>query len=173
MTCQRAPASAVTRSRAPHRIACVAIDTVICGAIAAYAVFSSSFYSLLTSFLLFIILWLGPWCAIYLVDCWLRKNRYDHLALLNDRGGRYFRTGGIHWPALIAQITGGVAAAMWLNAFSTTSLSYVGPLAGRIGGSIGSDFSVFIGLIVGGVLYYVLASRQVRAEGEATPAPAN
>jgi NCS1 family nucleobase:cation symporter-1 len=156
-----------------HRIGCVAIDTVICGAVAAYAIFSTKFYGLLTSFLLFIILWLGPWCAIYLVDSWLRRNRYDSAALLDESGGRYFRTGGFHWPALIAQIAGGVAAAMWLNAFSDTSLSYVGPLASRVGGTFGSDFSVFIGLIVGGVPYWALASRSVRAEGEATPTPAS
>jgi purine-cytosine permease-like protein len=133
-----------------HRIGCVAIDTVICGAVAAYAVFSSDFLTLLTSFLLFIILWLAPWCAIYLVDSWLRRNRYDSRALLNESGGRYFRNGGFHWPALTAQIAGGVAAALWLNAFSETSLTYEGPLASRIGGPFGSDFSVFIGLIVAG-----------------------
>ena len=58
-----------------RRLQCVAIDTVICGALAAYAVLSSDFYSLLADFLLFIIVWLGPWCAIYLVDSWLRRNR--------------------------------------------------------------------------------------------------
>ena len=68
-----------------HRLQCVAIDTVIAGSLAAYAVFSSHFFTLLTDFLLFIILWLGPWCAIYLVDSWLRRNRYDHDALLNER----------------------------------------------------------------------------------------
>jgi purine-cytosine permease-like protein len=151
-----------------HRIGCVAIDTVICGAVAAYAVFSSSFYGLLTSFLLFIIVWLAPWCAIYLVDSFLRKNRYDPQALLDGYGGRYFRRGGFHWPALIAQAAGGIAAALWLNAFSTTSLSYVGPLASRIGGSFGSDFSVFAGLVVAGGLYYLLAYRSVRTEGDAT-----
>jgi hypothetical protein len=60
------------------------------------------------------------------------------------------------------------AAAAWLNAYSP----YVGPLAGRTGGRIGSDFSVFAGLIAGGVVYYVLAGRSVRAEGRATPAAA-
>ncbi len=147
--------------------------SVICTGVAAYAVFSTQFYGLLTSFLLFIILWLAPWCAIYLVDSWLRKNRYDHEGLFDENGGRYFRNGGFHWPALIAQIGGGVAAALWLNAFSETALSYEGPLASRIGGSFGSDLSVFIGLMVGGVLYWLLASRTVRAEGEATPEPAS
>jgi purine-cytosine permease-like protein len=148
------------------RLHCVAIDTVICGALAAYAVFSSHFFTLLTDFILFIILWLGPWCAIYLVDSYLRRNRYDHDALLNERGGRYFRNGGFHWPAIIAQVLGMIAAAFWLNAYSP----YVGYFAARNGGPIGSDFSVFIGLFVGGVVYWLLAGRAVRAEGEATPA---
>jgi nucleobase:cation symporter-1, NCS1 family len=149
-----------------RRLHCVAIDTVICGAVAAYAVFSSHFFTLLTDFLLFIILWLGPWCAIFLVDSYLRRNRYDHDALLDERGGRYFRNGGFHWPAIIAQVVGMVAAAFWLNAYSP----YVGYFAARNGGPYGSDFSVFIGLFVGGVVYYLLASRAVRAEGRDTPA---
>jgi nucleobase:cation symporter-1, NCS1 family len=148
------------------RLQCVVIDTVVCGGLAAYAVFSGKFFNLLASFLLFIIVWLGPWCAIFLVDCWLRKNRYDTAGLLDERG-RYYRRGGVYWPAVIAQVVGMIAAALWLNAYSTTALSYEGPLASRIGGSYGSDFSVFMGLIVGGVVYWLLARRTVRAEGEA------
>ncbi|HUB41109.1 MAG TPA: cytosine permease [Streptosporangiaceae bacterium] len=146
-----------------HRLQCVAIDTVIAGSVAAYAVFSSRFFTLLADFLLFIIVWLGPWCAIYLVDSWLRRNRYDHDALLNERG-RYFRNGGVHWPAIIAQVLGMVCAAFWLNAYTP----FVGYFASRNGGPIGSDFSVFIGLVVGGIVYYLLAGRSVKAEGEAT-----
>jgi NCS1 family nucleobase:cation symporter-1 len=145
------------------RLHCIAIDTVICGAFAAYAVFSSHFYSLLSDFLLFIILWLGPWCAIYLVDSYLRRNRYDYAGLLDERGGRYYRHGGFHWPAIIAQVLGLAAAALWLNAYPP----YVGYLASRIGGPLGSDFSVFLGLIVGGLVYWLLAGREVRAEGQA------
>jgi nucleobase:cation symporter-1, NCS1 family len=152
-----------------RRLHCVAIDTVVCGAVAAYAVFSSHFFTLLSDFLLFIILWLGPWCAIFLVDSWLRRNRYDHDALLDEGSrSRYFKNGGFHWPAIIAQVVGMVCAAFWLNAYSP----YVGYFAARNGGPDGSDFSVFIGLFVGGIVYYALASRQVRAEGQATAAPA-
>jgi NCS1 family nucleobase:cation symporter-1 len=151
------------------RLHCVAIDTIVCGAIAAYAVFSSSFFALLTGFLLYIILWLGPWCAIYLVDSYLRRNRYDHGALLDERSSRYFRKDGVHWPAIIAQVAGGVAAYLWLNASSGGTLAAIGPLSSR---ADGSDFSVFIGLFVGGLLYWLLAGRAVRAEGEATPVTA-
>jgi purine-cytosine permease-like protein len=147
------------------RLHSVAIDTVVCGAFAAYAVFSSRFTTLLADFLLFIIVWLGPWCAIYLIDSWLRRNRYDQAALLNERGGRYFRNGGVHWPAVIAQVVGMVAAALWLNAYSP----YVSPLSSRIGES---DFSVFMGLFFGGAIYWLLARKSVRAEGEATPSEA-
>lgn len=150
-----------------HRIACVGIDTVICLGIAAYAVFSSHFYGLLYDFLLFIVLWLAPWCAIYLIDSWLRRNRYDPASLLARSGGRYFRGSGFGWPALIAQVAGMGAAGLWLNAYSP----YVGPLASRLGGSFGSDFSVFLGLVVGGGVYWLLAGRTVRAEGEATATP--
>ncbi len=152
-----------------HRLQCVAIDTVVCAAFAAYAIFSSDFFGLLTGFLLYIILWLGPWCAIFLVDCWLRRNRYDHDALLDERGGRYYRNGGIHWPAIIAQVVGGVCAYLWLNASSGGTLASTGPLSSR---NDGSDFSVFIGLFVGGLLYYLLARNAVTKEGEVTPVPA-
>src|SRR5262245_19685475 len=119
---------------------------------------------LLSDFLLFIIVWLGPWCAIYLIDSWLRRNRYDPQSLLAGRGGMYYRRGGVHWPALIAQAAGMVAAALWLNAHPP----YVGPLASRIGGSLGSDLSVFAGFIAGGLVYWLLAGQRVRAEGRAT-----
>jgi nucleobase:cation symporter-1, NCS1 family len=147
------------------RVACVAIDTVICLCVAAYAIFSSRFYTLLSDFLLFIIVWLAPWCAIYLVDSWLRRDRYDPASLLTPGGGMYYRRGGAHWPALIAQGAGMIAAALWLNAYSP----YVGPLASRIGGPLGSDVSVLAGLVTGGGLYWLLAGRRVRAEARVTP----
>jgi purine-cytosine permease-like protein len=142
------------------RYQCVLIDTVVAGGFAAYAIFSTRFSQLLADFLLFIIVWVGPWCAIFLVDYLLRRGRYEHGALLNETGGRYYRNGGIHWPAIIAQAVGMVAAALWLNAYSP----YVSPLSSRVGGS---DFSVFAGLLCGGTTYYLLARKKVRAEARA------
>ena len=110
------------------RLQCVMIDTVVCGALAAVAVFSSRFFTLLSDFILFIIVWLGPWCAIYLTDWLLRRGRYDPAALQDERGGRYFRGGGVHWPAIIAQAVGMVAAAAWLNAYSPYVSAAVPPL---------------------------------------------
>ena len=98
-------------------------------------------------------MWLAPWCAIYLTDSWLRRNRYDPASLLASSGGLYYRQGGVHWPALIALAAGMIAAALWLNAYPP----YVGPLASRLGGPLGSDFSVLLGLIAGGGVYWLLA----------------
>src|SRR5215475_12958805 len=142
------------------RLGCVVIDTVLCGIFAAYVVLSSRFFSLLSDFLLFGIVWLGPWCAIYLTDAWLRRNRYDYEGLLSRDGGRYFRNNGVHTPAVIAQFVGMAAAALWLNAYPP----YVGFLSNHIGKS---DFSVFMGLLLGGLTYWLLARVSVRAEGKA------
>ncbi len=132
-------------------------------------VFSERFYALLAAFLLFIIVWLAPWCAIYLTDSWLRRNRYDPASLLSTSGGLYYRRNGVHWPALIAQAAGMIAAALWLNAYPP----YVGPLASRIGDPLGSDLSVLAGFLVGGGLYWLLAGRTVRAKDCATPEPSS
>ena len=92
-----------------------------------------------------------------------RRNRYDNAALLDERGGRYYRNGGVFWPAIIAQVVGMVAAALWLNAYSP----YVSPLSSRIGGS---DFSVFMGALFGAGVYYLLNRRSARAEAAASTA---
>jgi nucleobase:cation symporter-1, NCS1 family len=143
------------------RLQCVMIDTVVCGVLAAVAVFSSRFFTLLSDFILFIIVWLGPWCAIYLTDWLLRRGRYDPAALQDERAGRYFRGGGVHWPAIIAQAVGMVAAAAWLNAYSP----YVSALSRHFGDS---DLSVFTGMIAAALTYWLLARRSVPAETELT-----
>lgn len=145
------------------RYQCVLVDTVVAGGFTAYVIFSARFNQLLADFLEFIIVWLAPWCAIYLVDWWLRHGCYDPRSLLAARGGLYWRNGGVHWPAIIAELAGMAASAAWLNAYSP----YVSWLSRHAGGS---DFSIFTGLAVGGALYFLLARRTVRAEGEVTEA---
>lgn len=139
------------------RYQCVLVDTVVCGGFTAYAIYSARFNQLLDDFVLFIIVWLGPWFAIYFVDFVLRRQRYDSAALFNERGGVYFRRDGVHWPAIVAQLVGMVAAFLWLNA----ATPYVSPLSRAFDGS---DFSVFMGLFFGGGTYWLLARKSVPAE---------
>jgi NCS1 family nucleobase:cation symporter-1 len=144
----------------------VLIDTVISCGLTAYAVFSSSFSHLLTDFADLVIVWLGPWTAVFLVDWAMRRGNYDPLHLTRtDRTSRYWYRGGVHWPAIVAQVLGSLAAVLSLN----SSFSYAGWLSRLTShGSCpigpehcGADFSVFSGLIVGGLVYLVLARRSV------------
>jgi nucleobase:cation symporter-1, NCS1 family len=139
----------------------VLLDTVIGCAITAYAVFSAGFSRLLADFVAAVIAWIGPWMAIFLVDWLLRRQRYVPLELQRtDPGGLYWRRGGVHWPALVAQALGIVASVL---AFNQTF--YVGPIAEAFGGG-GADFSVFTGILVGGLAYFILARGGVRREAQ-------
>jgi nucleobase:cation symporter-1, NCS1 family len=143
---------------------CVLLDTCVAGALTAFAIFSSGFNTFITDFLLFMLIWIAPWVAIYLTDYFLRRGRYDSRSLLDPRPGLYFRNGGLHWPGLVAQLIGMLAAASWLNAYP----AWTSPLTNHSGGA---DFSVFMGALFGGVIYWALARRTVPKEADATPSP--
>ena len=75
------------------RYQAVLVDTVICCGITIYAVFDSSFATLLTDFVDVVICWIAPWCAIFLVDWVLRRYRYLPAELQKtDRTSVYWRT---------------------------------------------------------------------------------
>jgi len=139
----------------------VLIDTVIGCGITTYAVFSAGFTKLLNDFVAAVIAWIAPWMAIFLVDWLLRRKRYVPRELQRtDPGGLYWRRGGVHWPALVAQALGTTASVL---AFDQTF--YVGPIARAAGGG-GADFSVFSGVFVGGLAYLILAGPGVREEAD-------
>ncbi|MHB8189476.1 MAG: purine-cytosine permease family protein [Ferrimicrobium sp.] len=135
------------------RLQAVVFDTIICTILTAYATFSNQFNTLLGDFVLFIIVWVAPWTAIYLIDWLLRKRRYDPTALHEARGGLYWGRGGVHWPAIVAQLLGMFASLMAIN-----TTIFVGPISSATGGA---DFSVFTGFIVAGAVYWVIAHKRV------------
>lgn len=127
----------------------VVLDTIIAGSLAAAVVLSATFDRALSDFLLFIIVWLAPWCAIFLVDWLLRQRRYDHEALLSTTGGRYWYSKGFHLSAVASQLAGMLASALCIH----TSV-FEGTVSRALGGI---DLSIPAGMIVGGGLYWVLA----------------
>ncbi len=139
------------------RLQAVFLDTVICGLLTSYAIFSNSFNSLLNEFVLFIVVWVAPWTAIYLVDWVLRKKKYVEEDLQKTKGGVYYRNNGVHWQAIIAQVLGMAASLLALDAYP----HYVSPISNLTNGA---DFSVFTGIIVAGVAYYLLAKKGVESE---------
>jgi len=146
----------------------VLVDTVVCAVVTGIILFHGNFYHDFAGFLLYIVVWLAPWFAILMVDYLLRRGRYDPASLAAPRGGLYWRNGGIHWPGVIAQALGMVAALMWINADFAVP-SFVGPISKHFPGLQGGDFSWAIGIVVAGITYYLLAGRGVRREAASTP----
>ncbi|WP_308164315.1 purine-cytosine permease family protein [Nonomuraea sediminis] len=124
----------------------VVADLVICVIITYIAVTSDSFNSMLNNFLSLLIIWLAPWAGVYITDWLRRRGRYDAQALFATEG-----PGQIRWPAIIAQVVGMAAAALWIN-----STVFVGPLSAATGGT---DFSIFAGFLVAGAVYAALDRR--------------
>jgi nucleobase:cation symporter-1, NCS1 family len=144
-----------------RRYHAVLLDSAICLGVTFYAVFDAHFSTLLKDFVEIVIVWIAPWCGIYLTD-WLLRRRRASAAALQRTGSDspYWASGGVHWPAIAAQVLGGVAALQalsptfgmpsWLNAIS----SHNGHL----------DFSVFLGFGVGAVAYALLGRGSVRRQ---------
>ncbi|WP_067170572.1 purine-cytosine permease family protein [Microtetraspora niveoalba] len=142
----------------------VVADLVICVAITYVAVMSNSFNELLNAFLNLLIIWLAPWAGVYLSDWLRRRGRYDGPALFDETpASPYWGAGGVRWPGIVAQVAGMAAAALWIN-----STAFVGPISQATGGT---DFSVFAGVIVAGVVYLVLERGTARRPA-AVPAEA-
>ena len=141
------------------RYQAVLIDCVVAFGVTMYAIFSASFTQYLSDFVDIVIVWIAPWCAIFLVDWALRRFRYVPVELQKTgRDSLYWRSGGIHWPAWVAQLVGMFAAISALSATFTlphwlNEVTYHNQ---------GADFSVFLGLGVGGLVYAALAWRGVR-----------
>ncbi len=139
-----------------RRYQAVLIDCVIALGVTMWAIFSGSFTEYLSDFVDLVIIWIAPWCAIFLVDWALRRFRYVPSELQKTgRDSLYWRNGGIFWPAWVAQIVGMYAAISalyvnptyyfrvprWLNEVTDHTQD-----ASHYGG----DFSVFLGPRGGG-----------------------
>ncbi|HEX3946373.1 MAG TPA: cytosine permease, partial [Acidimicrobiales bacterium] len=150
------------------RYVAVLIDCVLALLVTMYAVFNSSFDTYLTDFVDLVIVWIAPWTAIFLVDWYLRRCRYVPGELQRtDRGSLYYRNGGICWEAIVAQLVGMYAA---LSSLATTFQmpGWLDPVtwATRDAYGYGADFSIFLGMGVGGLLYLALAWRSVHRQAD-------
>jgi purine-cytosine permease-like protein len=145
----------------------VLVDTAVCLLITIYAVFSSTFSTLLKDFVDLVVVWIAPWLAIFLVDWALRKFSYRAGELQRtDAGSAYYRRGGIFWPGVVAQFVGMIGS---IEALSPTFrmptwLHAINHAFGGTAPGYGADFSVFTGMAVGGLVYLLLAGRTVRRE---------
>jgi NCS1 family nucleobase:cation symporter-1 len=148
------------------RWGCVLIDTIVSGGITALVIYKGNFLTDLSSFLDYIVVWLGPWFGIVAVDYILRRGNYDRQALAAKRGGVYWRNGGFNWKALVALAAGMFAAMMWIDA-AFYKPSYTGPLSNA---THGADLSWIFGMLVASVLYFMLSYNSIQRENTLLPA---
>jgi nucleobase:cation symporter-1, NCS1 family len=141
----------------------VCVDLAIATILLFFVVFSSKFNTILSDFLLFGLVWISPFVGIYLTDWVLRGGYYDPVSLLRPRGGLYWNSNGIRWPAAVAQVAGMVASFMWLSAYPV----WQGPLTNATGGS---DWDILFGGGIAALIYLIFAGRRVREEGRETRA---
>lgn len=134
----------------------IPIDGVLATAASVYAIFFHDFTSAFIEFLSLMIIWIAPWCAVYLVDIWMRRSSYTGEDLIRSRGGRYWFSRGFHAEALVAWALGMAAAAAFTN-----STRWQSPLSTDVLG--GADISIFAGLAVAGVAYFALYRRRALA----------
>ena len=123
---------------------------------------SSSFLDNFENFLLLVLYFFIPWTAVNLVDYFLVRKGHYAIAEIFRPHGIYGRWG---WRGILSYLVGFVAMVPF---FST------GLFSGWVANAAhGADFSLFVGLPVSGLLYWVLsrnidvAAEQALAEREA------
>ena len=132
-----------TRTRA------TTLNIVLALAVTCYVVFFRDFSEFLIAFLTLMIVWSSAWCGVFLADMALRRGRYDVEGLQRTAGGPYWYRGGWNVPAVVWFVVGSVVSALF-----AASTIWTGPLTGWVDGG---DLSIFAGLLVAGVGYYVHA----------------
>lgn len=128
------------------RIPAVAVDAVVSTGLTLAAVLASTFNTALDDLITLLIVWTVPWGAVYLVDWWRRRGRYDE-AVVAGRPG----TLEVGWAAVVSMALGMAAAASCVD-----TPVFDGPLSHLLGGA---DLSVPAGALVAGVSYWALARR--------------
>jgi purine-cytosine permease-like protein len=131
----------------------IIIDCVIATALSVYAIFFYDFTTAFTEFLSLMIIWIAPWCAVFLVDGMLRRFRYSTRDLLGSTGGRYWFAGGVNRAGFASFVLGAVA-----TFFTTNATRWQSPLSTHVLG--GADLSIPVGMLVAGGAYYALARRE-------------
>ena len=177
------------------RYQAVVMDSIIACLLTIWAMFQSTFSLYMKEFVGVIILWIAPWFGIYLMDWILRKYRYNPAELQRtDQGGIYFGGAtGVNWNAIVAFVAGLVTATLaYSKAPPPVSFPFhwMTPVSNHFGGACagdlvhgactagwygGADFSVPTGVIVAGLVYFVLekatgyVAKQVARQRELEP----
>jgi len=157
------------------RYQAVILDSVLACGLTIWATFGSQFSLYMKEFVGVIILWVAPWFGIFIVDYFLRKGRYNAAELQNTSAGSlYYAQGGINWNAIVALLVGMVSATLFFSKAPPPvnfPFHWMTPLSNHYGAACagtpvngvctagwygGADFSIFIGIILAGLVYFIL-----------------
>src|SRR3954453_3556704 len=116
---------------------------------------SSSFLDNFENFLLLVLYFFIPWTAVNLVDYFIVRHGHYAIAEIFNPAGIYGRWG---WRGIVSYLAGFVA----MIPFFSIGDAFQGWVAHA---AKGADFSLFVGLPVSGILYWVL-SRNIDVEAE-------
>ena len=159
-----------------QRYQAVLVDCAIAFGVTMWAVFSGSFTEYLSDFVDVVIVWIAPWCAIFVTDWVLRRCRYVPAELQKTgRDSLYWRWGGVNWTAWVAQIAGMFAAvsALYVNpSYYFRIPTWLNEVTDHMqdAAHAGADFSVFLGMGVAALVYLSLGWSKVRRESGAQDA---
>jgi NCS1 family nucleobase:cation symporter-1 len=134
------------------RIACLLVIAAATLAFRAFTLFYGHALDLYEQWLGYILIWTGPWVAIVVVDYFMRHGRYSPHDLMQWRASSYWYRRGIRWQGLAAFVLGLAASVLCSN-----SGLYASPLMIRLFG--GTDLSFEAGILVAGLLYFLLSDR--------------
>jgi nucleobase:cation symporter-1, NCS1 family len=133
------------------------LDTSVATVLVIYVVFiSSSFLTDVNDFLSLLLIWIGPFGGVWLIDGALRRWSYDPVDIHTIRAGsRYWGWRGINVKGLVAMLAGAVVCVLTIN-----SPILHGPVSTALSGA---DLTWVLGPVVAGTIYYFLARGDVRA----------
>ncbi|KPV44547.1 purine-cytosine permease family protein [Alicyclobacillus ferrooxydans] len=131
----------------------VAVDGVICTLIGIYAIFfSSNFVTFFQNFLDIMIVFIGPWAVIFLLNHMMVKGNYNSDGLASDaKGSAYWFSSGTNWRAMGSYIIGVVA-----TFFAANGALWASPLTKMWFG--GADLTAFVAPIVTGIIFYLVSA---------------
>jgi NCS1 family nucleobase:cation symporter-1 len=141
------------------------LDTCVATVLVVYVIFiSEDFLTVVNDFLSMLVVWIGPFGGVWLMDGLLRRWSYDpvdvHAAAAGARG-RYWGWHGINPRGFVAMLVGSGVCLLTVN-----SPFFQGPLSKSLDGA---DLSWLLGPLVSAAVYFVIAREQVRATAAVPP----
>ncbi|MFF2573006.1 purine-cytosine permease family protein [Streptomyces sp. NPDC058084] len=132
------------------RVAAVLVVGVIGTAMTLFAILVFDFLTAVNAMMELVVIVTGPCMAVYATDVLLRRNRYDGLALHDQRRtGPYWYRGGVNTAGALATLVGATAAAL-----CASSTFWAGSVSA---GLDGLNLAVPVGVLGSAALYWALS----------------